>query len=258
MARNARGEDSRQPVPRQALLMQALSGLIRAAAKHLDQQVLHEMVRNVGAQLGRQALCEYCLTRHTGGRLSGYTWAECLKEIGEQFGWTLQVAVESEGVIRVTVLGCEMAEPQEGGSYLCKLGSGLFGGAMAEAIGDVKVCVSRCREASPLDCAFTIYYRTSEESLAASGIVYPRMGDRPAQRARGSPELGPGARRLTSREAQVLQLIAQGLPDKEIATALQLSVRTVENHAARVRKKLRISNRAALVRFALQNHLVNS
>lgn len=257
MARDARGEDCRQPVSRQTLLMQALSGLIRAAARQLDPLVLQGMVRDVGAQLGRQALCEYCLTRHTGGRLNGYTWAECLKEIGEQFGWTLRVAVESEGVIRVTVLGCDVAESDEPGLHLCEFGSGLFGGAMAEAIGDVKVCVSRCSETPPLSCAFAIYYRESEETLAAPGVVYPRIDD-PAARSAGEPPDGRPGARLTAREMQVLRHIARGLPDKEIATALDLSVRTVENHAAQIRKKLRVGSRVALVRFAFRNRLVDS
>jgi DNA-binding CsgD family transcriptional regulator len=237
--------------------MRALVGLIQAAARQLDPLVLQEMVRSVGAQLGRQALSEYRLMRHAGGRLDGYTWAECLKEIGEQFGWTLRVSVESDGVIRVTVLGCECAKSDESASYLCEFSSGLFGGAMAEAIGDVKVCVSRCAETPPLHCAFAIYYRTSKESVAASGVDYPRISDRPAPRAKEPLGSRLGAR-LTAREAQILQAIAQGLPDKEIATSLQLSVRTVENHAARIRKKLRIGNRAALVRFALHNRLVDA
>lgn len=257
MARNARGKSRQRSNSERTMGVKALTGLIQAVARHLDAAVLQEMVRGVGAQLGRQALLEYCQTRHAGGRRDGYTWAECLKEIGEQFGWTLRVAVESEGVIRVTVLGCRLAESSEAGSYLCEFGSGLFGGAMAEAIGDVKVCVSRCSETPPLHCAFAIYYRMSKESRAASGIVYPQMRDRAAWRAQWQPVSGPAVR-LTTRETQVLRCIAQGLPDKEIATALRLSVRTVENHAARIRKKLHIGgNRAALVRFALQNRLAD-
>lgn len=38
---------------------------------------------------------------------------------------------------------------------------------------------------------------------------------------------------------------------------LRLSVRTVENHAARIRKKLRVGNRAALVRFALESRPID-
>ncbi|MDE2485550.1 MAG: hypothetical protein KGL32_09960, partial [candidate division NC10 bacterium] len=212
MACNTRGKSGQRLILGQPLGIKALTGLIQATARRLDPVVLREMVRGVGAQLGRQAVLEYCRARRAGGRLGGYTWAECLKKIGEQFGWTLRVAVESEGVIRIAVLGCELAESNESGSYLCEFGSGLFGGAMAEAIGDVKVCVSACSGTPPCNCVFAIYYRTSEESLATSGVVYPRMGDRVAQRAQGPPDSGSGAR-LTSRETQVLQRIAQGLPD---------------------------------------------
>ncbi|MBI2883577.1 MAG: response regulator transcription factor [Candidatus Methylomirabilis oxyfera] len=65
----------------------------------------------------------------------------------------------------------------------------------------------------------------------------------------------PGDQR-TPREQQILQLIAQGFSDKQIARTLQRSVRTVENHAARVRKKLQVDNRTALVRYALRARLI--
>lgn len=256
MVRDARKKiGSRQTIPRRTLLMEALIGLIRAASGQLDPAALTEMVRSVGGQLGRQAVSEYCYIRQAGGRPKGYTWAECLKEIGEQFGWTLRVAVESAGVIRVDVLGCRVAGPDEPESYLCELGSALFGGAMAEAIGDVKICVSECSETPPLHCSFAIYYRSSEESLAATGVVYPQMSDPATSLIEGLLCDSLGAR-LTLRETQVLQHIAQGLPDREIAESLQLSVRTVENHAARIRKKLQVDNRTALVRYALRARLI--
>lgn len=256
VVRDAPVQTGRQLIAPHTLLMKALSGLIQAAATPLHWQILHEMVRDVGAQLGRQALSEYRGACCRGRQRDGYTWAECLKEIGEQFGWTLRVVVESEGVIRVTVKGCQIAETAEPNPYLCELGSALFGGAMSEAIGDVKVSVSECSATPPLHCAFAIYYRESEESLAAPGIIYRRMHDRPAERLQGPSYNGLGAR-LTPREAQILQHIAQGLQDKAIAVTLRVSVRTVENHAARIRKKLRVSNRAALVRFALDSRLIN-
>lgn len=256
MARRVRGQSGGTcAIPERALLMKGLVGLIQVVAKQLDPQVLQEVVRDVGEQLGRQALPEYCLARHATGRLVGYTWAECLKEIAAQFGWTLRVAVESEGVIRVTVLGCRFGECEESGSYLCEFGSGLFGGAMAEAIGDVKVCVSECSETPPRHCVFAIYYRESAESLAAPGVAYPGSGNLPAGRAAAAP-VGQSGALLTPRETQILRHVAQGFQDKQIAVALQVSVRTVENHAARIRKKLGVGNRAALVRFALRAHLV--
>ena len=57
---------------------------------------------------------------------------------------------------------------------------------------------------------------------------------------------------LTSRERQVLQLIAEGKLNREIAGILGISIRTVENHRAKVMKKLKLNNTADLVRYAIQ------
>ncbi|MDE2181122.1 MAG: response regulator transcription factor [candidate division NC10 bacterium] len=74
--------------------------------------------------------------------------------------------------------------------------------------------------------------------------------------AEGSLESVQG-QRLTPRELQVLRLIAQGLSDRKIAATLRLSVRTVENHSARIRQKLCIDSRTGLVRFAFCNRLAH-
>jgi DNA-binding NarL/FixJ family response regulator len=56
---------------------------------------------------------------------------------------------------------------------------------------------------------------------------------------------------LSDREAEVLQLIAQGYSNKEIAARLELSVKTVETYKARSMDKLGLTGRADIVRFAL-------
>src|SRR5215472_14252168 len=62
---------------------------------------------------------------------------------------------------------------------------------------------------------------------------------------------------LTSREREVLQLIAEGKTNKEIATSLSLSVYTVEAHRGRVMEKLNLHSTGELVRFALRNGLID-
>ena len=62
---------------------------------------------------------------------------------------------------------------------------------------------------------------------------------------------------LTSREREVLQLIAEGKTNKEIATSLNLSVYTVEAHRGRVMEKLNLHSTGELVRFALRNGLID-
>lgn len=62
--------------------------------------------------------------------------------------------------------------------------------------------------------------------------------------------------RLTTREVEVLRLIALGHTSVEIARALGLSPRTVETHRARIHKKLEVATRAELVRYALRRGLI--
>jgi DNA-binding NarL/FixJ family response regulator len=62
--------------------------------------------------------------------------------------------------------------------------------------------------------------------------------------------------RLTGREKQVLQLIAQGKSNKEIATLLDLSVNTVSVHRANLMEKMNIHRTAELVLFAIRKGLV--
>jgi len=66
----------------------------------------------------------------------------------------------------------------------------------------------------------------------------------------------PAQARLTPREADVLRLVVDGLTARQIATRLVLSPRTVENHTQRVLGRLGLPNRAALVRYAVENGLV--
>ena len=62
--------------------------------------------------------------------------------------------------------------------------------------------------------------------------------------------------RLTGREKQVLQLIAQGKSNKEIASLLELSVNTVSVHRANLMEKMNIHRTAELVLFAIRKGLV--
>ncbi|MDQ7988918.1 MAG: response regulator transcription factor [Candidatus Dactylopiibacterium sp.] len=57
---------------------------------------------------------------------------------------------------------------------------------------------------------------------------------------------------LTQREKEVLTLIAEGLSSKEIATRLDLSVRTVETHRLNIKRKYEIEGSSALVKFAVE------
>lgn len=62
---------------------------------------------------------------------------------------------------------------------------------------------------------------------------------------------------LSARERQVLQLIAEGKTNKEIASLLQLSVYTVDAHRGRIMEKLNLHSTGELVRFALRKGLID-
>jgi DNA-binding NarL/FixJ family response regulator len=66
----------------------------------------------------------------------------------------------------------------------------------------------------------------------------------------------PAGVRLSPRQRQVLQMIAEGRSTKEIAAALQLSIKTVETHRAQLMDRLDIHDVAGLVRYALRTGLV--
>ena len=66
-----------------------------------------------------------------------------------------------------------------------------------------------------------------------------------------------GERQLTSRQREVLQLIAQGKRMKEIAADLNISVRTVEDHKSQLLVALGVKSTADLVKFAVKHGLVS-
>ena len=97
------------------------------------------------------------------------------------------------------------------------------------------------------------------ERVATGDAVFsPRLAGfvldafRAGERVGGDAELDE----LTPREREVLQLIARGYMYKEIAARLHLSVKTVESHVSNVLRKLQLSTRHELARWATQHRLV--
>lgn len=67
---------------------------------------------------------------------------------------------------------------------------------------------------------------------------------------------GDAGSELTTREREVMQLLAEGLTAKEIAKRLDISAYTVDAHRGRIMRKLQISSIGELVRYAMRNGLV--
>jgi DNA-binding NarL/FixJ family response regulator len=68
--------------------------------------------------------------------------------------------------------------------------------------------------------------------------------------------LAPLRSRLTPREREVVQLIAEGKSTKEVAVALQLSVKTAETHRSNIMRKLELHSVSDLVLYAVRNNIV--
>jgi DNA-binding NarL/FixJ family response regulator len=66
----------------------------------------------------------------------------------------------------------------------------------------------------------------------------------------------PTEDRLTSREREILQLLSEGKSSKEVASVLDLSVKTAETHRSNIMRKLKIHNVTELVRYAVRNRII--
>ncbi|MEO8225166.1 MAG: response regulator [Gammaproteobacteria bacterium] len=74
---------------------------------------------------------------------------------------------------------------------------------------------------------------------------------RPRRKARAEPDIGPRLDRLTARERQVMEFLARGMQNVEIAATLGISPRTVEVYKARMFEKLGVRSVAEVVRLTL-------
>ena len=86
-------------------------------------------------------------------------------------------------------------------------------------------------------------------------LLQPVVASRLLERMAAPPERAPDA--LTERELEVLQHLAQGKANKEIAAALVISERTVKFHVSSILGKLGAANRTEAVRVGVQRGLVS-
>jgi DNA-binding NarL/FixJ family response regulator len=88
-----------------------------------------------------------------------------------------------------------------------------------------------------------------------AGFVLDAFSTLPGAAAAETPAFDPELDQLTAREREVLRLIARGYTYKEIARELYISVKTVEHHVSSVLRKLQLSTRHQLTRWATERRL---
>ncbi|MCS0638250.1 response regulator transcription factor [Streptomyces sp. LP05-1] len=112
------------------------------------------------------------------------------------------------------------------------------------------------KDAPPADLIAAVRVVAAGEALLAPSVTRRLIADfaasRPALRRDRSPRLNG----LTPRETEVLELIARGLSNQEIARHLVLAEQTVKTHIGRVLAKLDLRDRAQAVVFAYESGLV--
>jgi DNA-binding NarL/FixJ family response regulator len=77
----------------------------------------------------------------------------------------------------------------------------------------------------------------------------------PAATATGESAL-PGTQ-LTRREVEVVQLLAEGKSNKQVAAEMKVSTRTVESHRTHIMRKMNFESFSELIRFAVRSNFVN-
>ncbi len=127
----------------------------------------------------------------------------------------------------------------------------------------------RRKDGAPVDVDVT----TGKFRLGGRTVVFAIAravaADEPASAREAKAQYPPGGRRrghgrdagaapLSRRESQVLRLLAHGFSNRQIATRLKLSVKTVETFRARLYRKLGLRGRPALVRHALRTGMLNA
>jgi DNA-binding NarL/FixJ family response regulator len=103
------------------------------------------------------------------------------------------------------------------------------------------------------------YLLAAVEALAHHGsFVSPSVSDALSQKIGRRRASAEGPLLLTHREREVVRLLADGRPNRQIATDLGISVKTVESHRANVMRKLELHSVVDLVRYAVRNQLVQA
>jgi DNA-binding NarL/FixJ family response regulator len=97
-----------------------------------------------------------------------------------------------------------------------------------------------------------------EAAARGESVISPRIASRLVQRLREPPEIVPGltGAAMTPRELEVLELLARGLDNAEIAQALYLSQHTVKNHVSSILIKLQVENRIQAAVRAVRGGIV--
>ena len=108
------------------------------------------------------------------------------------------------------------------------------------------------KESSPQDLLQAIH-----SVACGEGFLSPTIASKVMRELNQPPKLPPTKDPLTEREVEILQLVAQGLTNDEIAEKLVVSERTVRTHVSNILSKLQLANRTQAALYALKEGLAS-
>ena len=139
--------------------------------------------------------------------------------------------------------------------------AGIAEGVSAEGLGQalMKLLETTEHHAERLDRIFQELHPTLGADRGLGPRIAPRARDELGRRNSHARQALPlSYSRLTSREAEVLRLIAEGYANKRIAAELAISIKTVEKHRQRMMAKLGLHDTAGVTRYSISAGVVEA
>jgi DNA-binding NarL/FixJ family response regulator len=143
------------------------------------------------------------------------------------------------------ISACERSSPQ---SRVCVVSAQMHPRAMQRAL-SAKADAYIAKDTSPTTFLEIVHLVAGGDSYADPRIAGAMLRRR-SNRSRQSTE-------LSSREYEIVRLIADGLSNREIGRRLTLSEKTVKNHVSHILAKLKVNARSGVAVYAVRNGLVN-
>lgn len=229
---------------------QVLLQFVETVKSLLHPSIVERTFLEIGAALGREVIThvsEPPATLPSTTQMHYLRYSEWMKT---HWGWDQTISIGTGDQIEVHCRTCPFERLAKRDSLICQMEGAILGELAGKLFGYSKVVVQRDQGHPPRNCRFLVHTERTPQSQAAAGLTFASNrteGKRTSDEAAATRMLA----QLTARERQIIALLAEGLPDKQIAKALHLSVRTVEGHLSRIRQKTALQTRSALIRFAL-------
>jgi DNA-binding NarL/FixJ family response regulator len=147
--------------------------------------------------------------------------------------------------VEEAIAACERSSPQ---SRVCVVSAQMHPRAMQRAL-SAKAEAYIAKDTSPAMFLEIVHLVAGGDSYADPRIAGAMLRRR-SNRSRQSSD-------LSSREYEIVRLIADGLSNREIGRRLTLSEKTVKNHVSHILAKLKVSARSGVAVYAVRNGLVN-